>query len=55
LLLGNETGRRAKDEVTLFKSLGIAVEDLACARFLHEVAERDGVGTRVDMGYTVPT
>ena len=54
LLVDNASGRRAPDEITLFKSLGIAVEDLACARFLHEAAERDGVGTRVEMGNAVP-
>jgi ornithine cyclodeaminase len=54
LLAGNGLGRGAPDEITLFKSLGLAVEDLACASFLRQAAEREGVGTRVEMGHTVP-
>jgi len=37
-------GRRSGDEVTLFKSLGIAAEDVAVARFLVDRAEIDGAG-----------
>lgn len=36
------TGRRDDDEITLFKSVGTALEDLAAARL---VAERLGIGT----------
>jgi ornithine cyclodeaminase len=54
VLLGRHPGRTGADEITLFKSLGLAVEDLACASFLRHAAEREGVGTRVEMGHTVP-
>ncbi|HEV2720705.1 MAG TPA: ornithine cyclodeaminase family protein, partial [Thermoanaerobaculia bacterium] len=47
LLLGG-TGRTSLDEITLFKSLGLAIEDLASAQLLHEKAGREGVGTRVE-------
>lgn len=47
LLIGKIPGRGAPDEITLFKSLGLAVEDLASARFLFETASKSGVGTRV--------
>jgi ornithine cyclodeaminase/alanine dehydrogenase-like protein (mu-crystallin family) len=48
LLTGERTGRRAPEEITLFKSLGLAVEDLAAAEFLHQRAQEAGVGTWVD-------
>ena len=45
ILTGKAEGRRARDEITLFKSLGIAIEDLASAQFLYEKAKRAGAGT----------
>jgi ornithine cyclodeaminase len=47
LLIGERLGRRDADEITLFKSLGIAVEDLAAARFLYRRARETGAGARV--------
>lgn len=47
ILIGRATGRTSDGEITLFKSLGLAVEDLAVAQFLHEKASREGVGTWV--------
>ena len=49
VLIGKSPGRRSPDEVTLFKSLGIAVEDLACAHFLADEARRAGAGTWVEL------
>ena len=49
ILLGNLSGRGTPDEITLFKSLGVAVEDLAAADFVYHAAKRDGVGTWVDL------
>jgi ornithine cyclodeaminase len=45
ILLGSAQGRTSADEITLFKSLGIAVEDLASVAFLHDKASRLGRGT----------
>jgi ornithine cyclodeaminase/alanine dehydrogenase-like protein (mu-crystallin family) len=45
VLLGQVPGRTSNDEITLFKSLGLAIEDLACAEYLFEKAKRAGVGT----------
>ena len=42
-------GRRSDDEVTLFKSLGIAVEDLAAGRFMYAKALGAGKGTRLEL------
>jgi ornithine cyclodeaminase len=42
--------RRADDEITLFKSLGIAIEDLAAAHLIHARARAAGKGIAVDFG-----
>jgi ornithine cyclodeaminase len=47
-LLQGKPGRTSADEITLFKSLGLAIEDLASAQLLHEKGLRLGVGTRVE-------
>ncbi len=52
ILVGACAGRRSKAEITLFKSLGIAVEDLAVAARLDRLAREKGVGTLVDLGGT---
>ena len=50
VLLGRSAGRRSESEITLFKSLGIAVEDLVVAAHLDRVAREQGVGAYVDLG-----
>jgi alanine dehydrogenase len=50
LALGRIPGRRTATEVTIFKSLGLAVEDVAAARFLYERATAEGRGTSVKLG-----
>ena len=50
LLLGTRPGRESRDEVTLFKSLGLAVEDVAAARVVFANATRSGAGTWVEVG-----
>jgi ornithine cyclodeaminase len=47
LLVGSATGRRDDAELTVFKSLGLAVEDLAAAALCVERARERGVGTEV--------
>jgi len=48
ILTGRAGGRKSGDEITLFKSLGLAVEDLAAAQFLFEKARSGGAGTWVE-------
>jgi ornithine cyclodeaminase len=43
-------GRRSAEEITLFKSLGLAIEDLAAARWIHQRALETGSGTPVPLG-----
>jgi ornithine cyclodeaminase len=50
LLLERFVGRRDSDEVTLFKSLGIAIEDLAAAHYIYEQAIATGTGVSVPLG-----
>jgi ornithine cyclodeaminase/alanine dehydrogenase-like protein (mu-crystallin family) len=50
VLIGKASGRRSSDEITLFKSLGLAVEDVASARHIYEKASRAGLGTFLDFG-----
>jgi ornithine cyclodeaminase len=50
LLAGRVPGRRSRDEVTLFKSLGLAVEDVASAHLIHANATAAGAGTWVELG-----
>jgi ornithine cyclodeaminase len=52
VLIGKAPGRRGDDEITLFKSLGIAIEDLASAHFLYAEAKRQGAGVEVELGGT---
>ena len=50
LLSGTVKGRTSGDDVTLFKSLGLAVEDVASLRHIHTRAIAAGVGTTVALG-----
>jgi ornithine cyclodeaminase len=47
LLIGEELGRSFPEEITIFESQGIAIEDLAAAQFLYRKALEKGVGSRV--------
>jgi len=50
LLSGKITGRQTPRDITIFKSLGIAVEDLAAARHILDRALEKKVGTFVEFG-----
>ncbi|MBZ0287083.1 MAG: ornithine cyclodeaminase family protein, partial [Anaerolineae bacterium] len=50
VLLAQNAGRRGADEITLFKSLGLAIEDLASAQVIHSRAIARGVGVKVEFG-----
>jgi ornithine cyclodeaminase/alanine dehydrogenase-like protein (mu-crystallin family) len=39
------SGRTSADEITVFKSLGLAIEDLAAAAYVFQKAEQQNVGT----------
>jgi ornithine cyclodeaminase len=48
VLIGKHPGRTAPDELTVFKSLGLAVEDLAAAEYVVRRAQETGAGTTVE-------
>ena len=50
LLMGKVQGRRSADEITLFKSLGLAIEDLAAAHFVYQKALEQKAGTLIAFG-----
>jgi alanine dehydrogenase len=50
VLLGRLAVRGSAEEITLFKSLGIAIEDLAAAHHVLQKAVALGVGTAVPLG-----
>jgi ornithine cyclodeaminase/alanine dehydrogenase-like protein (mu-crystallin family) len=49
VLIGSAAGRRDPEELTVFKSLGLAVEDLAAAEHVLQRAEAEGAGTVVSL------
>src|SRR5215469_4237648 len=49
VLAGTAAGRRDNGELTLFRSLGIAVEDLAAAETAVAAARAQGLGTEVEL------
>ena len=48
VLIGSHPGRASSDELTVFKSLGLAVEDLAAAELIVRKAREQGIGVEVD-------
>jgi ornithine cyclodeaminase/alanine dehydrogenase len=47
LVTGRAPGRRAATDITLFKSLGIALEDIAFAEVIYRKAKEAGVGAKM--------
>jgi len=50
VLIGTAPGRTSDSDITLFKSLGLAIEDLASAHFLYAEARRQHAGVEVELG-----
>ena len=49
VLAGSKPGRTDAQEVTVFDSVGFALEDFAALRFMHEAALELGIGERLDL------
>jgi ornithine cyclodeaminase/alanine dehydrogenase-like protein (mu-crystallin family) len=49
VVTGRQPGRTSPEEITLFKSIGVAIEDVSVAAFVYERALRDRCGTVVTM------
>src|SRR5262245_6253039 len=50
VLLGKIQGRTSRDDITVYESLGIAIEDLASAHEIHRRAVESGKGTWLEWG-----
>lgn len=46
---GKIKGRLSKDEISVYKSLGVAAQDLAAGKRLYDMAESGGFGTEINM------
>jgi ornithine cyclodeaminase/alanine dehydrogenase len=49
VLAGEVPGRTGADQITLFNSVGVGLQDLAVARLLVDEARRTGIGLDVDL------
>ncbi len=49
LVSGKQVGRRTEDEVTFFKSVGVAAQDVAAALYVYRKARELGVGIEVEV------
>ena len=49
IVLGRRPGRETPEQVTLFKSVGLAVQDVVAAAAVLERAERLGLGTVAEL------
>jgi ornithine cyclodeaminase/alanine dehydrogenase-like protein (mu-crystallin family) len=47
VVAGRASGRTADDQITLFKSVGTAVQDVVCGYAVYQEARRLGVGSEV--------
>jgi alanine dehydrogenase len=49
VLAGTKPGRQSTDELTLYKSVGIAIQDVATANLVYRKATERGIGTNVEI------
>ncbi len=52
ILSGKIQGRQSDKEITLFKSLGLAIEDLASAHHIYQKARAQNAGAQIEFGGT---
>jgi ornithine cyclodeaminase/alanine dehydrogenase-like protein (mu-crystallin family) len=49
VLGGAKAGRSSATEITLYKSVGIAIQDVATANLVYRKARERGIGTNVEI------
>jgi alanine dehydrogenase len=49
IVIGAATGRSSQDEITLYKSVGVAVQDLAAAALVFAAARERGAGQEIEL------
>ena len=50
VLIGRHPGRTSSEEISVFKSLGLAIEDLASAAHVYQKAKKQAAGTWLELG-----
>jgi len=48
-VIGGNVKREKEDEITVFKSMGIGLEDVAVMKLLYEKAKKYGIGSEIDI------
>jgi ornithine cyclodeaminase/alanine dehydrogenase-like protein (mu-crystallin family) len=49
VLLGWQPGRQSEEDITVYKAMGIAIEDLAAANVVYNRAQQEGVGRMLSL------
>jgi len=49
VITGKKPGRTSKEEITLFKSNGLAIQDAATAKLVYDKAREQSVGTEIEL------
>jgi ornithine cyclodeaminase/alanine dehydrogenase-like protein (mu-crystallin family) len=49
-LIGRAPGRASVEEITIFDSSGLAVQDVICAQYVYHQAGEQNAGTYIDLG-----
>lgn len=49
VLSGQVAGRQSKEQVTVFDSVGFAIEDFSTLRYLYDLAQEQDIGERIDL------
>jgi alanine dehydrogenase len=49
IVSGAKPGRQSPDEITVFKSCGLAIQDIATAQAIYNAARAQGIGTEVEI------
>lgn len=50
VLLGEKPGRVTPEEITIFDSAGLGVQDVICARYVYDKARTQEIGVYIDLG-----
>lgn len=49
VVIGKKKGRESRDQITLFKSVGVAIEDVAVAAWVYQEAKKQSLGTDLNL------
>lgn len=50
VIIGRAAGRGARDEITLYESHGMGIQDIYTARFVLDTAQQTGLGVELPIG-----